>query len=263
MARVRKHKESMIHTKYQVLVEIAARQPRIRQADIADKLGITPQAVSEYIKQLLRDGSVVSEAPMNYRVTNKGVEDIIKRAHEIKDYSRFVLDEVVRDVRVFTAVADKDLKEGERAAVWMKNGLLYAGEKHMSRATGVAIQNACKGEDVGIKNLRGLIDLKIGTVTICQVPRAEWGGSRGIDYEKLREKLRGRKYLCALGVEALVALRKINKKPDAFFGVKEAVVEASHHGISPIVVGVDNELPEMLRRLEEEGIRFNIVDVSL
>lgn len=263
MVKVGKHKESMIHTKYKVLVETAARQPNVRQSDIAAKLGITPQAVSEYIKQLFKESLITSDGPLNYRVTTKGVEAILRGAHEIKDYSRFVLEEVVRDVRVFTAIAAQDLEEGDKVGVWMKDGLLYAGEKHISGAAGIAIQKAQKGQDVGIRNLRGIIDLERGVVAICQIPRAERGGSRGVDYEKLKEAVKGKRYLCALGVEALMALKKIGKKPDAFFGVKEAVIEASHHGISPIVVGVDNEIPEMLRRLEKEGIPFNIADFSL
>ncbi len=43
-------------TKFQVLIEIAAHQPNVRQKEIAAKIGITPQAVSEYIKELVNDG---------------------------------------------------------------------------------------------------------------------------------------------------------------------------------------------------------------
>lgn len=261
MSRTRGFLQSMINTKFQVLVEIAARQPNVRQADIAAKLNITPQAISEYVKQLLREGYVSSDGPLNYKVTKEGVEEIIKGVQEIKGYSRFVLEEVVKDVRVFTAIATQDLHKGQKVKLWMKNGLLYAGEKPDCKATGITIQYAEKGRDVGIKNLEGMIQLETGVVTICKVPRTERGGSENIDYEKLKREVRGRKFLCALGVEALIALRRINKKPHAFFGIKEAVIEASNHGIHPLVVGVDDELPELLRRLEDEEIPFNIVDI--
>ncbi len=49
-------------TKFQILVEIASKQPNIQQKDIAKKLKITPQAVSDYIKQLLKDGFLISGA---------------------------------------------------------------------------------------------------------------------------------------------------------------------------------------------------------
>ncbi len=262
MGKAGKHREELIHTKYRVLVEIAAEQPNVRQADIAARLGITPQAVSEYVKQLLREGHISSNGPMDYKISTTGVEEILRGAQEIKNYSRFVLEEVVRDVRVFTAIAARELEEGQRVDLWMRNGLLYAGESPESTAMGVVIGAASRGQDVGISDLRGIIELEKGKVTICQVPRIEMGGSRRVDHGKLREKVLGRKYLAALGVEALIALKKINMRPDAFFGAIEAVVEAAHHGLSPVVVGVDKELPEIFRRLDEEGISFNIVDVS-
>jgi putative transcriptional regulator len=49
-------------TKFQVLIEIAAHQPNVRQKEIAAKIGITPQAVSEYIKELVNDGLMLLRA---------------------------------------------------------------------------------------------------------------------------------------------------------------------------------------------------------
>ena len=40
-------------SRFQILVEIAAHQPNLRQKEVASKLGVTPQAISEYIKELL------------------------------------------------------------------------------------------------------------------------------------------------------------------------------------------------------------------
>lgn len=253
----------MINTRFQVLVEIAARQPNVRQADIADKLSITPQAVSEYIKQLLNEGHVSSEGPMNYRVTRGGVEEIIKGAQDIRAYSRFVLEDVVSDARVFTAIAAQHMHEGQKVGLWMEDGLFYAGEKPDSKSKGTTIHDAETGQDVGIIHLKGVIELDTGAVTIYRVPGIERGGSGNVDYEKLKKKIRGQKFICALGLEALITLRRINKSPVAMFGVRETVIEAAHHGISPVVVGVDDEVPELLRRLEGEKIAFNIVDVSL
>lgn len=43
-------------TKFQILIEVAAHQPNVRQKEIAEKIGVTPQAVSEYIKELVAEG---------------------------------------------------------------------------------------------------------------------------------------------------------------------------------------------------------------
>ena len=41
-------------TRFQILVEIAASGHSIQQKSIAVKLGVTPQAISDYIRQLVR-----------------------------------------------------------------------------------------------------------------------------------------------------------------------------------------------------------------
>ena len=51
-------------TRFQVLVEVAEHQPSIRQQEIAEKLGVTPQAISEYVRDqtasLVRRDAVVT-----------------------------------------------------------------------------------------------------------------------------------------------------------------------------------------------------------
>jgi putative transcriptional regulator len=49
--------------------------------------------------------------------------------------------------------------------------------------------------------------------------------------------------VCSLGIEALVALRKLDREPDVMFGAREATVEAAHHGISSVIVSVDEQVP--------------------
>ena len=47
------------------------------------------------------------------------------------------------------------------------------------------------------------------------------------------------------------------------FGAKESVVEAAHHGISSVIVGVDEQIPNLLDRLESEGLKYELVDLAL
>ena len=46
------------------------------------------------------------------------------------------------------------------------------------------------------------------------------------------------------------------------FGAKEAVVEAAWHGVSSFVLSVDDELPSLLKRLESEGIEYELHDLK-
>jgi len=82
-----------------------------------------------------------------------------------------------------------------------------------------------------------------------------------VNYEKLRKLAKNRRFVIALGVEALIALRKINRVPRVFFGAVEAAVESAQHGICPFVVGAEDELPQLLSRLEKEEIGYDILDL--
>jgi len=69
MAQIQRNRN--LDTKFQILVQIAANQPNIQQKDIAQRLDVTPQAVSEYIKEMVKDGSVTSDGRSIYRITNE------------------------------------------------------------------------------------------------------------------------------------------------------------------------------------------------
>jgi len=246
-------------TKFQILVEIAAHQPDVMQKEIANSIGITPQAVSEYIKDLVSEGFLYSDGRVRYRVTKNGVEWVLERAIELKKYARFVMEDIVSHVSVATAIARKKFSMGEHVSLMMENGLLYAGEE--GDVTGITISDAEEGEDVGVTDLKGMISFPPVNITICKVSRVEKGGSRSVDYEMLKNRSQGKPYIAAIGVEALVSLRKINVRPNILFGAKESVVEAAYHGLSSLVVSVDEEVPSLLNRLESEGLNYEVVDL--
>ena len=255
---LRSKKES---TRFQILVEIAAHQPDVRQKEIADKIGITPQAVSEYIKDLVSEGLLYSDGRVRYRVTKKGVEWVLERAMDLKKYARFVMEDIVSHVSVATAIASERFDKGQMVSLWMDNGLLYAGSKD-GDVTGTTISGAEEGEDIGVTDLKGMIDLPEVNITICKVPRVERGGSRSVDLQLLKKHLKDKPYIAAIGVEALIALRKINIQPNILFGAKESVVESAFHGLSSLVVSVDEEIPSLLNRLESEGLSYEVVDLG-
>lgn len=251
-------------SRFQILVEIAAHQPNLRQKEVADRLGVTPQAISEYIKELVADGLVETDGRMRYRITKTGVEWLLESAAELKRYARVVMEEIISHVSVWSAIAREDIHEGQRVSLQMNGGLLYAFSLAEDvEASGVAISDALAGEDVGVSDLRGLISLDEGRITICKVPRVQLGGSRQTDISNLRDQLRDGRMVGALGIEALVALRKAGREPDVFFGSKEAAVEAAYHGISSLIVSVDEQVPGLLNRLEAEGLKYELVDLTV
>src|SRR4030065_1687345 len=112
MAQILKSKN--LATKFQIMVEIAAHQPNIQQKDIAPRLGITSQAVSEYIKELMKDGWLSSEGRSRYKVTREGGDWILQMSRQLHSYAWFV-SKAVADISTTTAIADSDLSAGRTA----------------------------------------------------------------------------------------------------------------------------------------------------
>jgi putative transcriptional regulator len=250
-------------TKFQILIEVAAHQPNVRQKEIAEKIGVTPQAVSEYIKELTSEGYIYSDGRVRYRITKKGVEWVLENASDMKRYANFVMSDIISHVSTWTAIADENLAKGEQVYLHMRNGLLFVNRTDKADATGIIISTVEKGEDVGVTNLTGMIDLDKTIITVCKIPRSEREGSRNVDLERLKALVSSRDYIAAIGVESLIALQKVGIEPDVRYGAKESIVEAAYHGVSPIVIAIDEEVPPIMSRLETENLEYELVDLSL
>ncbi len=244
-------------TKFQILVETAASQPQIKQSEIAASLGITPQAVSEYIKNLIEDGLITSGGRGQYMVTPLGVEAIISGARELQEYSKYVLGNVVGQVSVWPAIAEGDIKKGSAVRVAMREGFLRASASGEG-AEGTATCSASDGEDVGVTDLKGLIPMGKGTVRIIKVPSISDGGSRAIDMKKLAVQLNG--LIGAAGAEALAALRKAGVSPDIAFGATEALADAAVKGVSGTLVIAADAAPQAIQKLEAAGVEYGAID---
>jgi putative transcriptional regulator len=140
--------------------------------------------------------------------------------------------------------------------------LLYANRKEGIEASGITISDARAGEDVGVSDLKGLISLDEGVIIVAKVPRVQVGGSRKVDVNTLKTLVSGERMIGALGIEALVALRKAGREPDVIFGAKESAVEAAFHGINSVIASVDEQVPSLLERLESEGLKYELVDLT-
>ena len=250
-------------TKFQILTEVAAHQPIVKQKEIADKIGVTPQAISEYIKELVAEGFINSEGRVRYRITKTGVEWVLKNAAEMKKYARFVMEDIISHVSTWTAIADTDLQKGDMVYLKMRDGLLYVSSRDVTNATGVTIDDVICGEDVGVTNLHGLIDLENASITVCKIPRIKRGGSKNVDLDRLRTLAESKSYIAVIGAESVIAMKRIGISPNVMFGAKESVIEAAFHGLSSLVVSIDEEVPSLISRLENDGLEYELVDLSI
>jgi putative transcriptional regulator len=244
-------------TRFQILVEIAENQPAVRQQEIARKLGVTPQAVSEYIRDLVESGMVDAKGRGHYEVTRRGIEWVLAHAEALESYARHIRKDIIEQVSVWTALAAEAIRKEETVGVFMKDGLLYAS-REPQQAMGTATLDAGIGEDVGVARLNGLIEHHEGIIHVGKVPRIEQGGSRNVRKDHLTALVGSVQFVGAVGLEAMVALHAIGKKPDMFFGAREGVIEAAFHGLECALIIVDEEFTDFLKRLEGAGLRYTI-----
>ena len=249
-------------TRFQILVEIAASGPSIQQKSIAAKLGISPQAISDYIHQLLKEDLVVSTGRSRYRVSTKGVNWMLKVLRELRSYASLV-EQAVTNITVCAAIAECDINQGQAVGLKMKDGLLFATSQTNGGARGIAVSSVSQGDDVDVSNIEGLVELTRGRVAILQVPNIQKGGSKQVDLELLQAKVTNNQQVGAIGIEALISLRRIDIEPRYLYGVTEAAIEAAQCGLSFIIVCTDDAIPGLIKRLQEARLNYELVDLRL
>jgi putative transcriptional regulator len=249
-------------TCFQILVAIAAGQPNIQQKSIAAGIGVTPQAVSEYVAELTREGLLEALGRSRYRVTQEGVNWIIRLSRELEGYCGQVNQAVTR-MSVFAALAEDDLASGQTVGLVMRDGLLYARRDTGLGAIGVTTAGAEAGVEVGIADLVGIVTLASGSVTLARIPTVDRGGSSAVNHKKLAADARGRVMVAAIGLEAKVALRRAGISGEYFYGVTGVVIEAAQAGLNPYVACVSDQVTTLAGRLENENLNYQIVEYNV
>lgn len=250
-------------TRLQILAEIAKQQPHLRQKDIAKKLGITIQAVSENIKGLVDDGFVeTGMGRAKYKITKRGIDKVKTEAANLKKYADEVMETMNTYKSIWPAIASENLKSGRKVWLKMDNGTLYATTKKTS-AHAEVLHDARKGEDVALIGLGGMIELKPGTVHIIKLPTISQGGSRGCDFDKIKNIYeKGFDKIGIMGTVSRAVVDKMGIKPDFEFATPYASIAAAKRGLKILIFAVGKMTESITRRLDEEGIHYVIEDVS-
>ncbi len=250
-------------TRFQILAEIARGQPHLRQKDIAKKLGITVQAVSENIKSLVDDGFVeTGMGNARYKITKRGIEKVKKEAVNLRKYADNVLDTMNTYKSVWPAITRENMKKGETVWLEMENGTLYAG-KNKKSAYAEVLKTASKGDDVALVKLGGTIQVKAGYVVIIQVPTINEGGSTVVDPERIMEVYnKGFDRIGIMGTVSRAVTTKLGIRTDFEFATPDATVAASKRGLTVLVFAVGKMSKSLIKKLEHEGLKYTVEDVS-
>jgi putative transcriptional regulator len=258
MARALEDKRTA--TRLRVLVEIADRQPAVSQGEVAEAVGLTSQAVSEYTRELVAEGLVEKEGRSRYRVTKEGVDWLFGEARSIRRFADHVTDDVLESVGQDAAVATGPVSAGETVTLSLREGLLHATPGGEGPATGVATTDAEAGEDLSVTGFEGVIDMEPGTVTIYQIPPVRSGGSRAVEPAALAAACEDADLVIAAGVEAVVACRRAEVEPATTVAAGTVAAEAATRGLEVAVVATTDEVGRVTDALRDGQAAYEVTD---
>ena len=113
-------------TRLLLLLEMITGTPK-DQRTLAESIGITPQAVSDYMSKMADEGLVKqgSEGP---RPTMEGVERVNRDLLGLKEFVDSSISKMEM-IRSTDAIAGEDIERGDRVFLSMRNGLLWAAKE--------------------------------------------------------------------------------------------------------------------------------------
>jgi len=248
-------------TRFRILVEIADRQPAVSQGEIADAVGVTSQAVSEYIRELVEDDLV----------TKEGARGTASRRRAWTGCSaprRTSAGTPTGSPRTCSARSRRTPPSPPRPSTPATRSLSRCGTASSTprraggAATGVATTDAAADEEVGVTGFEGIIDLDPGEVTVYQVPSVRSGGSDVVDTERLRAAVADADIVLAAGVEVVVALRRVDTEPGVTFAAGEVAAEAASRGQRVVVVAVADQLGRVTDPLRDAPANYRVADLT-
>jgi putative transcriptional regulator len=248
-------------TRFRILAEIADRQPAVSQGEIAEAVGVTSQAVSEYIRDLVDDEFVEKEGRSRYRVTKEGVDWLFQEARALQRFAQHVTDDVLESVNEDAAIVTDDvITAGETVTLSLRDGLLHATPGDQGPATGVSTTDAEAGEDASVTGFEGVIEMEPGSVRVLQVPPARLGGSSDVDTDTLAEACATADIVVASGVEAVVTCRRADVALETWFAPGEVAADAAARGLDAVVVASTDTAGRVTDALRDAGVLFEVTE---
>lgn len=227
-----------------ILLRAVLDAPRDQKA-LSDSLGITPQAASQYLGIMEGEG-LMERTRKGPRATVNGVELLHRELLSLKEFvdtSIMGLD----IVRSTDAVARGRIHKGDRCALFMEDGLLFAQSGREGPSIGNAEKDAEDGCMVPISGLSGVMELEPGSIWLLKVTPARSGGEsfrisiRDLPGPKAGKRGSGTR-TAALDMEALALLRRSGLRCDSELPLPEDVRAMLLRGLDVIALGTPHSI---------------------
>ncbi len=236
------------------LHEVSAnRHTRLRS--IADPLGMTVQGAADYAHRLEAEG-LLAVVDGEYRATKKGIQYLQLRLRELRSF----VEQAGRStafVETTAALAGAAVRRGDRLGLFMEDGYLVAYPGRTSASTGVAAEDAARGDRVAVRSLEGIVELRPGRISLVRIGLSGSASGKGLSSSARRILLRSRRGIVAtMDVSGLAAARHLGLRPRIEFGVLPAVIEVAERGMDVVLLLPEERVAEAIQAIEEENAKI-------
>lgn len=239
-------------TKLLILHRLRADGPRTPQRAMAAGLDVTAQAVSAYLASM-REERLVERADGGWSPTPRGIQFLEEGFRDLKR----AVDSAVSDLAVIeatSALAATRVKAGERVGLFMEAGDLVARAGKSSASTGVAANDASPGEEVLLRALEGVVELKPARVLVIGIPGPLEGGLKRLGRRGVRAALRDKAppgaRVAAAGTGARILAREMGLAPLIEYAPVAAAFNAAERGVPVVLIATGDLLKDALAELD-------------
>lgn len=230
-------------TELLILYECTTLEPS-QLRPIAERLGLTVQAVSHSYRQLRRRGlATVREG--RYRPTVEGVAWLHETLSRLGDDLRDRI-ERVHVIRSTRALALEDLVEGTAVSLELRHGLLSARSGGGGPSHGRVHKGARKGSLVEVSDLEGIVPLTPAPISVRTLAPRDLADPRLGDRVRANLPSDPLALVAAEGLEAYHALAAARSRPALRFAAGSACLEASRLGVPSYLLVLAGDLPRLL-----------------
>lgn len=211
---------------------------------IAERLGLTVQAVSHSYRQLRRRG-LATVRDGRYRPTVEGVAWLHETLRRLGDDLRERI-ERVHVIRSTRALALEELSDGAAVSLELRNGILSARSGGGGPSRGRVLKGGSKGALVEVSDLEGIVSLTPAPISIRTLSPNDLADARLASRVRRSLPSDPLALVAADGLEAYHALSKAVSRPILRFAAGSACLEASRLGVPSYLLVLESDLTHLL-----------------
>jgi putative transcriptional regulator len=243
------------NTELLILAEFL-KDPSVKRKDIAERLGVTEQAISQYIGELERE-HLLTTVQGRLKPSRKGVQLLQERFLQLNDEIKGILRQI-QVIDTCVALAAGPIRAKDRVGLVMREGRLVALPNKSAGSSGIARNSADKGDEVMVGGLEGVVELDLGELLILQVPSEASGGSKKADLSLATKAMKGFHYdEVAVGdLVGEVVAKRLHLSPTLMHAPVEATMNALSKGLDVLFLGTHDSTEEvnaLIERLKSQS----------